>query len=126
MKNNLDIESFLRESRPQVKENPTFLLEVQHKMRAVYGIKAEVDRQRRYGRMAIVAALFIGLVAGAALMAFAYLYPIDPRSMADGLFSTIMNAIEPWKQYLMIPIAGCATALGLMLATPISANKNRL
>ena len=117
MKNNLDIESFLRENRPQVKENPLFLLEVQQKMRAVDGIKAEVDRQRRYGHMALVVALVAGLVAGAAVMAFAYLYPIDPRSMADGLFSTIMNAIEPWKQYLMIPIAGCATALGIVLGT---------
>ena len=113
----MDIESFLRENRPQVKENPTFLLEVQHKMRAVDGIKAEVDRQRRYGRMALMGALVVGLVAGAAVMAFAYLYPIDPQAIADGLLSSIMHIIEPWKQYLMIPIAGCAIALGIVLGT---------
>ena len=47
--NNNNIESILRESKPQVKDNPAFLLEVQQKMRAVEGIKNEVDRQRRYG-----------------------------------------------------------------------------
>ena len=50
---NTDIESLLRENKPHVKDNPTFLLEVQHKMRAVDGIKSEVDRQRRYGRQAL-------------------------------------------------------------------------
>lgn len=47
---NTDIESLLRENKPHVKDNPTFLLEVQHKMRAVDGIKSEVDRQRQIGR----------------------------------------------------------------------------
>ena len=47
---NTDIESLLRGNKPQVKDNPTFLLEVQQKMRTVEGIKSEVDRQRRYGR----------------------------------------------------------------------------
>ena len=51
MNRNKDIESFLRENRPQVKANPTFLLVVQRKMREVEGIKSEVDRQRKYGRM---------------------------------------------------------------------------
>ena len=64
MKNN-DIESILRDRKPQVKENPTFLLEVQQKMRAVEGIKNEVDRQRRYGRSSVIVALVLGLIVGA-------------------------------------------------------------
>lgn len=47
---NTDIESLLRGNKPQVKDNPTFPLEVQQKMRTVEGIKSEVDRQRRYVR----------------------------------------------------------------------------
>ena len=43
MKKNNDIDSFLRENKPKVKENTAFLLEVQQKMRAVDGIKTEVD-----------------------------------------------------------------------------------
>ena len=40
-----DIEDFLRENKPQVKEDPTFILEAQRRMEQVEGIKAEVDRQ---------------------------------------------------------------------------------
>ena len=54
-----NIDSFLRENKPQVKDNPTFLLEVQHKMRAVEGIKTEVYRQRRFGRTGLIATAVI-------------------------------------------------------------------
>ena len=114
MKNN-DIESFLRESKPHVKENPTFLLEVQQKMRAVEGIKIEVDRQRRYGRTAVVVALILGLIVGALAMSLAYLYPIDPAAINDNLISDIRVFMDSYKQYLLLPVAGCAIALGLIL-----------
>ena len=67
--NNNDIESILRDSKPQVKDNPAFQLELQQKMRAVEGIKNEVDR------------VFM----------------------------------ESYKQYLLLPVAGCAIALGMIL-----------
>ena len=114
MKNN-DIESILKDSRPQVKDNPTFLLEVQQKMRAVEGIKSEVDRQRRYGRAALVTALVCGMVAGALVMLLAYLYPINPSAINDSIISGIRVFVDSYKQYLLMPIAGCAIALGLIL-----------
>ena len=114
MKNN-DIESILRDSKPKVKDNPVFLLEVQQKMRAVEGIKNEVDRQRRYGRNALVVALVLGLVGGALAMTLAYLYPIDPSAINDSIISDIRVFVESYKQYLLLPIAGCAIALGLIL-----------
>ena len=114
MKNN-DIESILRDSKPQVKENLTFLLEVQQKMRAVEGIKNEVDRQRRYGRTAVVVALILGLIVGALAMSLAHLYPIDPSAINDSFISDIRVFIDSYKQYLLLPVAGCAIALGLIL-----------
>ena len=42
MTKNRDIESFLRENKPRVKDNPTFMLEVQQKMRAV-GYRQAID-----------------------------------------------------------------------------------
>ena len=113
--NNNNIESILRESKPQVKDNPAFLLEVQQKMRAVEGIKNEVDRQRRYGISAIVVALVLGLIAGALAVSLAYLYPIDPSTINDNLISDIRVFIESYKQFLLLPVAGCAIALGLIL-----------
>lgn len=94
---NTDIESLLRENKPQVHENPTFLLEVQQKMRAVDGIKSEVDRQRRYGRQAIVIALCAGLILG---------------SMVAAVMSDMKMVLEPWKPYILLFVAACAIALG--------------
>ena len=59
---NIDIESILRDNRPQLQDNPTFLLEVEQKMRAVEGIKNEVDRQRRYGRTAVIIACCLPII----------------------------------------------------------------
>ena len=114
MKNN-DIESILRNSRPQVKDNPAFLLEVQQKMSAVEGIKNEVDRQRRYGRSAVIIALVLGLIAGVLAISLAYLYPIAPSSINDSIISDIRVFMDTYKQYLLLPIAGCAISLGLIL-----------
>ncbi|MBQ7771962.1 MAG: hypothetical protein IJ402_04460 [Bacteroidales bacterium] len=110
-----DIESILRDSRPQVQDNPAFLLEVQQKMRAVEGIKNEVDRQRRYGRNALILTLVSGLLLGAVAMSLAYLYPIDTSAISEGILSDIRVFLESYKQYLMLLIAGCAISLGIIL-----------
>ena len=111
-----DIESILRDSRPQVRENPAFLLEVQQKMRAVEGIKNEVDMQRRYGSTALILALVSGLIVGALAMSLAYLYPIDTTAISDGVLSDIRVFLESYKWYLLLPIAGCAISLGVIFA----------
>ena len=99
---NTDIESLLRENKPQVKDNPTFLLEVQQKMHAVDGIKSEVDRQRRYGHQALVIALAAGLVLGGIVATLAYLYPINPEMLGESLIADIKMALDPWKHYVLI------------------------
>lgn len=124
MKNNSDIESFLREHKPQVKDNPAFLLEVQQKMRAVEGIKSEVDWQRNYGRTALACALVLGMLAGALAMMFAYLYPIDTEAISNGVIAAIRQFLEPWKQYLMIPVAVCAVALSILSGSGRRKNVN--
>ena len=113
---NTDIESLLRENKPHVKDNPTFLLEVQHKMRAVDGIKSEVDRQRRYGHQALVIALVAGLVLGCIITALAYLFPIDPESLGEGLIADIKMILDPWKHYVLIFMAICAITLGVIFS----------
>lgn len=115
--NNNDIESILRDSKPQVKDNPAFLLEVQQKMRAVEGIKNEVDRQRRHGRTALILALVSGLILGAVAMSLAYLYPIDITTISDGILSDIRIFLESYRQYLLLPIAICAISLGIVFGT---------
>ena len=113
---NTDIESLIRENKPHVKDNPTFLLEVQHKMRAVDGIKSEVDRQRRYGHQALVIALVAGLVLGCIITALAYLFPIDPESLGESLIADIKMILDPWKHYVLIFMAICAITLGVIFS----------
>ena len=112
-----DIESLLRESKPQVKENPTFLLEVQQKMRAVDGIKTEVDRQRRSSRHSLVIALFFGLAFGLLVAALAYLYPVDSAALNENILAELKSALEPWKKYILLFVAGCAVILGVVFGT---------
>ena len=111
---NTDIEYLLRENKPQVSDNPTFLLEVQQKMRAVDGIKSEVDRQRRYGHQALVIALVAGIVLGFIVTTVEYLYPIDPDSISESLIADIKVVLDPWKHYVLIFMAICAITLGVI------------
>ena len=116
MNRNKDIESFLRENRPQVKDNPTFLLEVQRKMCEVEGIKAEVDRQQKYGKIALVITLVFGLLLGALTMLLAYLVPVDELIDTD-IFASIRLGVEPIKEYLIVPLIACVVALLAVLYT---------
>ena len=122
MKKNNDIDAFLRENKPKVKENAAFLLEVQQKMRAVEGIKAEVDRQRNCSRIILSSTLVIGLVIGAFAVSIAYLYPIDTEALTTDVVSSVMGFLDSYKHYLLLPlpIAGCATALGLIFSRQTS------
>ena len=121
---NKDIESILRDSRPQIQDNPAFLLEVQQMMGALEGIKNEVDRQRRYGRNALILTLVSGLSLGAIAMFLAYLYPIDTSAISEGILSDIRVFLESYKQYLILPIAGCAISLGVILGRQNSLKMN--
>ena len=116
MNRNKDIESFLRENRPKVKDNPAFLLEVQRKMREVEGIKSEVDRQRKYGRIAMAITLVFGLLLGALAMLLTYLVPVDKLIDID-ILASIRLYVEPIKEYLIVPLVACAVALLAVLYT---------
>ena len=120
MKKN-DIESFLRENKPQVKENQTFLLEVQQKMRSVEGLKSEIDRQRKYGRLVLVITLITGIVVGALGMILAYLPPLylpplDHDAISSSLIADIRLFLNSCKQHLLLLIAICASCLGALWA----------
>ena len=110
-----NIEDILRNGRPVVKDDPTFLMETRRRMDAVEGIKQEVDRQRRHGRTALVIVLAAGMVVGALLSAFAILYPTEISNFENGFLLSAQSFLNRWKYYLMVATAGCAIALGLAL-----------
>ena len=111
-----EIDEFLRANKPAVHDDPTFLLETRRRLEAVEGIKAEVDRQRSRGRLALVFALAIGLAVGVLATAIAFLYPADAASAGQGLWDSIRLFLTTWKQYLLLPVAILAIAFGLVLS----------
>lgn len=110
-----EIEEFLKETKPQVKDNPTFILETQRRMEQVEGIKAEVDRQRRHGRLALIVALAAGLALGVLATAVAFLYPVDPETVGEGVLRSIRLFLQDYRQYLVLPVAALAIILSMVL-----------
>ena len=110
-----EIEDFLRENKPVVKNDPTFILETRRRLDQVEGIKAEVDRQRRYGRLALIITLMAGLFLGVVATAIAYLYPLDADTVGQGILDSIRQFLTTWKQHLLLPVALLAIALSLVL-----------
>ena len=110
-----EIEDFLKENKPIVKEDPTFLLKTRQRMEAVEGIKAEVDRQRTHGRKALIITLIVGLIIGAAATAMSFLYPVDATSVGEGLWTSFRAFLTQWKQILVFVVAAMAITLGVVL-----------
>lgn len=116
--NNIEIEELLRNNKPQVPDHPAFLLELRQKMRAVEGIKAEVDRQRKYSRLALIGTFAAVLLLSCAAMLAACLMPPLSDWFDEEIIGSLRDFIQTWKPYLPLPIAGCAIALGLLFGRP--------
>jgi hypothetical protein len=110
-----EIDEFLRENKPAVQDDPTFLMETRRRMKDVDGIKAEVDRQRSRGRVALIVTLVAGLALGVLVTALAFLYPVDASSVGEGLWEGFRAFLDTWKQYLIYPVAAIAVTLSLVL-----------
>lgn len=96
-------------------DDPAFLMETNRRLSEVEGIKQEVDRQRRHGRLALISALVSGLVVGVLLATLVFLHPIDIAALESGVIPDAYAFIEKWRYALLPLIAGCAIALGLTL-----------
>ena len=111
-----NIEEFLRDNKPVVKDDPTFLLETQRRMKQVEGIKAEVDRQRVHGSMVFIVTLVIGIVIGAMATFIGYICPFNPENIGESAFAGIILFITTWKQYFFILLAALSVSLALLLS----------
>lgn len=112
-----EIDEFLRENKPFVKDKPSFILETRQRLEAVEGIKAEVDRQRSHARIVLIVTLATGLAAGVLASALAFLFPVDAASLGEGLWKSFRLFLESWKHYLLLPVAAFAIILSLVLTS---------
>lgn len=108
------LEDFLRDHRPIVEDGPLFLLEAGNKMKALDGIREEVDRQRRICRIALVLALVLGLVGGVALGSLMLLRPAIPWKAVSDLCAFAWQ----WRYVVFAVVPACAITLGIVLAGP--------
>lgn len=116
MKDN-NIEELLRQAKPIVKDDPTFLMETRRRMEQVEGIKAEVDRQRKSSRIILIVTLAAGLALGMLAMAIVFLFPAEIKSFENGFLANVRDFLYQYKQYLVYPVAALAVALSLVLTT---------
>ena len=112
--NDNNIEEFLRSSRPVIKDDPTFILETRQRLEAIEEIKEEVDRQRRHGRTVVLAALFLGLLAGILITAIAFLFPEETIMLKEGLRKSLNTIPDDWK-ILLVSLAILAITLAPVL-----------
>lgn len=110
-----DIDALLKEARPQIKDDPAFLMETRRRMEQVEGIKIEVDRQHKRARRIFVITLVTGLVVGMLAMLLVFLYP--PTAQETTILSRIRDFLYAWKEYLAFLVAAFAVTLGLVLAS---------
>lgn len=115
MKDN-NIDELLREARPTVKNDPSFLMETRRRMEQVEGIKKEVDRQRRNSRLILIITLAAGLVLGMAAMAVVFLFPEQVQGFQNGFLAGVRDFLFKWRQYLVFGVAILAIGLALVLS----------
>ena len=120
--NEINIDEFLRNNKPMVKDDPAFMLNVQRKLDAVEGIKNEIDCKRRHGRSVILVTLFIGVATGIMATIIVMLFPLGniKSRLAD-----ILASLAPWKPYLAIAAAIAVSLLSIYLGdnSPLIINK---
>lgn len=97
----LDIEQYLRGNKPQVKNDPSFILETKRRIETVEAVKKEVDYQRSTGRIAIFVTLLVGLMVGVLVAIILLRFPIQ----------RLLIAIELWKSYIFTAIPCVAVVI---------------
>lgn len=96
-----NIEQFLRDNKPIVREDPAFLLETTGRMDRVEGLKKEMDRQHRNGRRILLVTLVVGLLTGIAVCSLAYLHQVN-LVQAGKRFEQFFQMLYSVKEYLAL------------------------
>ncbi len=109
-----NLEQYLRDHKPELPEEGTFLVETNARLNQVEGIKRCVDADRRRGRLALIIALSAGIVMGGVAVLLTVLYPIPDMEVHAAVFDKILAVLQKWHALFIVLIAGCTIALGVV------------
>ena len=110
-----DIEQLLRDNKPEMPDEGAFLIETNARLSQVEGIKSTVDHEYRRGRRALIIALIAGAALGSILTLLVTFYPLPPLDVDRTAFTNVVETLRSYRQYILIPVAACAIALGILL-----------
>jgi hypothetical protein len=110
-----DIEQYLRQNKPETPDEGQFIIETNARLSSVEGIKDTVDAERHRGRLMLVIALVAGLVIGCLLTLFVMFFPVPSAETELSAFSKAIVSLKKWETLLLVPVAACAVALGILL-----------
>ena len=113
----MDIEQYLRDNKPEMPEEGQFMVETNARLRNVEGIKKCVDEDLRRSRMALIIALAVGLGLGCLATLWVVFYPMPSIEVGQSDIALIMAGLMEWKEFLIVLVAGCAIALGVVFMT---------
>lgn len=104
-----ELERLLKESKPMVKDDYGFMLEVIRRTSAIKGVKSEVDRQRKRWHKVLWITFFIGIAAGILIYdTFAFLNPRVCYTVAVIAFTitmVIVTTLDIKKQSVIRNVA---------------------
>jgi len=110
-----DIEQILRDNKPELPDEGAFLIETNARLSKVEGIKSEVAAQQHRSRRALIIALVAGLAIGCLLTLFVMFFPAEALEAGETFLARAASTIQEYRQYLLIPFAACAIALGMVM-----------
>lgn len=101
----LNLEQYLRGNKPQIQNDPAFILETMRRIDSVEVVKKEVDYQKSSGRMAVFVTLVLGLIVGVIVVIALSMFPLE----------SILIYLEPWKNIFFL-VFSCMDIVIIVLA----------
>ena len=105
-----ELEQLLKECKPVVKDDYSFMLEVLRRTSAFEGIKNDVDRQRKRWHKVLWITFFIGIAAGILIYAITLFFKEY----------SILAFPDSWIYYI---VSALAITITLVIVTTLDTNK---
>lgn len=95
-----ELNDFLKQNRPIVRDDPTFSLETLKRLESVEGIKQDMDRHYKSVRIVFLVAVLSGLAVGITLITAGIFLPTGIQSFVSDISSRIQPFLYGWGLFI--------------------------